>query len=73
MRGLGVFGIILIIAGAVVIALRGISYTKNREEVRLGPVEVAAEEKGFITPLAGGAAIAVGIVLVVADRQKRHA
>ncbi len=72
MRGLGVFGVILIVLGAVVIALRGISYTKERHEARLGPVSIEAEERGFITPLAGVAALAVAIVLVVADRQKRR-
>ena len=70
MRPLGAVGIILIVIGAVLIALRGVSYTKERESVQLGPMEVAAERKGFIPPAAGIAAIAVGIVLVVAGRRR---
>jgi hypothetical protein len=68
MRPLQVFGILLIVLGAVVVALRGISYVKDREEVELGPIEVAAEEKGFITPAAGAVAIVAGLVMVVAGR-----
>jgi hypothetical protein len=73
MKALGILGVLLIIAGAVVVALQGISYTKDKEEARLGPISIEAEEKGFITPLAGVAALAVGAVLVVVDRQKKRA
>lgn len=73
MKGLGIIGVLLIIAGAIVVALKGISYTKDEEEARIGPISIEAEEKGFITPLAGVAALAVGVVLVMADRQKKRA
>jgi hypothetical protein len=26
----------------------------NRDEVRMGPIQVAAEERGFISPVVGG-------------------
>jgi hypothetical protein len=71
MRPLGVVGVILIVCGAIVLALRGISYTKEREEVEVGPLEVAAERKGFIPPAAGVVAIVVGLGLVVAGRRQR--
>ena len=70
MRPLGVVGVVLIVLGAIVLALRGISYTKDRDEVQVGPLEVAAEEKGTIPPIAGVVAIVAGIVLVIAGRRK---
>jgi hypothetical protein len=70
MRPLGVVGVVLIVAGAVILALRGVSYTKERQEVEVGPLEVAAERKGFIPPAAGIVAIVVGLGLVVAGRRR---
>jgi uncharacterized membrane protein len=71
MRPLGIIGIVLIVLGAVVLAMRGISYTKERQEVDVGPLEVAAERKGFVPPAAGVVAIVVGLGLVVAGRRQR--
>jgi hypothetical protein len=69
MRPLGWIGVLLIVAGGIVLAMRGLSYTKERQEVNIGPVEVAAERKGFIPPLAGAAALVLGVVLVFAARK----
>ena len=71
MRPLGWLGALLIVAGGVVLAMRGLSYTKERQEVNIGPVEVAAERKGFIPPLAGAAAVALGVILVFAGRKRK--
>ncbi len=70
MRPLGIVGIILIVAGIIVLAMRGISYTRDRDEVELGPVEIAKEEKGFVSPAVGVVAIVVGLGLVVLGRQR---
>ena len=70
MRPLGILGVILIIAGIVVLAMRGISYTKDRDAVRVGPIEVAAEKKGFVPPAVGVVAVVAGIVLVFAGRRR---
>jgi hypothetical protein len=70
MRPLGILGVILIVAGIIVLAMRGISYTKDRNEVEVGPVEIAAEEKGFISPTVGVVAIVVGLGLVVLGRRR---
>ncbi|MGH7721144.1 MAG: DUF3185 domain-containing protein [Gemmatimonadaceae bacterium] len=70
MKPLGIVGLILIIAGIVVLAMEGISYTKNREEVQVGPIEVAAEERGTIPPIAGVVAVAAGVALVVLGRKR---
>ena len=72
MRPLGIVGWVLIVLGAVVLALGGISYVKERESAQLGPIKVATERRGFIPPVAGVAAVALGIALVVADRRRRR-
>lgn len=71
MKPLGILGILLIVVGTIVVALQGISYVKNRDTARIGPITIEAEEKGFITPLAGAAAIAVGLILMTTARAKR--
>ena len=72
MRPLGVVGVLLMIGGAVVLALRGISYTKERQSVQVGPVEVAAERKGFVPPVIGAIALVAGVALVVLSRKDKR-
>ena len=71
MRPLGIVGWTLIVLGAVVLALGGISYIKERESAQVGPIQVATERRGFIPPVAGVAVVALGIVLILADRRRR--
>lgn len=71
MRPLAIVGIVLIVAGAIVLAMGGFGFTKERQEVDVGPVEVAAERKGFVPPVVGGIAVVVGVVLLVAGRRAR--
>jgi uncharacterized membrane protein len=70
MRPLGIIGVILIIAGAVVLAMKGISYTKDRDSVKIGGIELSKEDRGFVPPVAGVIAIVAGIVLVAAGRKR---
>jgi hypothetical protein len=70
MRPLAIVGIILILAGAVVLALRGVSYTKERQSVQVGPLGVTAERKGFISPVVGVVAVVLGGVLVFSARRR---
>ena len=70
MSPLGWVGVLLIVAGAVIAAMGGIGYTKSRNQVEVGPIKVAAEERGLVPPIAGYAAIAIGAVLVFAGRKK---
>ncbi len=70
MRPLSIVGIILILGGAAVLALRGISYTKERQSVQVGPLEVTADRKGFIPPVVGVGAIILGGVLVFSARRR---
>ena len=69
MRPIGIVGVLLIIGGIVVLALRGVSYTKDRDAVKVGPIEVAAEKKGFVPPIVGGVAILIGAGLLLAGRR----
>lgn len=71
MRPLGIVGFVLIIAGAIILALGGVSYTKEREAVQVGGVELAAERKGFVPPVAGVVVLVVGAVLVFMDRRRK--
>ncbi len=69
MKPLGWIGVILVVAGVIVVAMRGISYTKSRNEVEVGPLKVTSQERGLVPPIAGFAAIAVGGLLVFAGRK----
>jgi hypothetical protein len=68
MRPPAILGIVLIIFGVIVLAARGITYTKDKDAVHVGPVEVAAEKKGFISPAVGIIAVVAGGVLLLAGR-----
>ena len=70
MRPLGIIGVILIIAGVIVLAMKGISYTKDRDSVKIGGIELSKEDRGFVPPVAGVIAVVAGIVLVAAARKK---
>jgi drug/metabolite transporter (DMT)-like permease len=69
MRPLAWIGVLLIIAGVVVVAMRGIPYTKSSNQVEVGPLKVTAQERGMVTPIFGIAAIVIGGVLVFAGRK----
>jgi hypothetical protein len=72
MKPIGIAGVALILVGLVILALGGFSFTKSRESAQIGPIEVAAERRGFVPPVAGVAVLALGIVLVVVDRRNRR-
>ncbi len=70
MKPIGMLGVVLIVLGAVVVAMGGLRYVKDRDTTHVGPIAVTTENKGFITPLAGLAGIAIGLVLVTSSRKK---
>jgi hypothetical protein len=57
------------VAGIVIVAMRGIPYTKSQNEVEVGPLKVTTQERGVVTPIVGVAAIVIGGVLVFAGRK----
>ena len=69
MRPLAWIGVLLIIGGIVIVAMRGIPYTKSRNEVEVGPLKGTTQERGMVTPILGVAAIVIGGVLVFAGRK----
>ena len=66
------FGIILIVAGIAMILIRGFSVTTEKKVLDVGPVEVNKQENQWIGwPTYAGALVAIiGVVMVVADKQK---
>jgi len=67
MRPLSILGIILIVFGIFVLVSEGITYTKTEKVLDIGPIEATTKHQKTIpiSPVAGGAAVAAGIVLVV--------
>jgi drug/metabolite transporter (DMT)-like permease len=69
-RPLAWIGVLLIIAGLVIVAMRGIPYTRSRNEVEVGPLKVTSQERGMVTPIVGVAAIVIGGALVFVGRKQ---
>jgi len=66
-------GILLIAAGLVALAYQGITYTSEKRVIDIGPVKGSVEQKKTIPlpPIAGGASLAAGIVLVIFGTKRR--
>jgi hypothetical protein len=73
MRAAGVIGVLLIVFGAIVLLMGGMSYVKDRDKVDLGVVKVTTEKKGFIPPVAGAIALVAGIALLFVGRGRGQA
>jgi hypothetical protein len=66
MRPLAWLGIALIVIGGITVALGGVSYTKKRDDLEVGPLRVATVEKGFVPPMVGVVTIVLGAGLLLA-------
>jgi hypothetical protein len=66
-------GIILIILGVVGLVYGGITYTRRRDTVSLGPITATVNQRETvpISPVAGAIAVVVGIGLLVASGRRR--
>ena len=66
-------GLLLIVAGVIGLVWGGITYTKNRETVGIGPISVTATEKETlpIGPIAGGILLLAGVALVIGTKRAR--
>jgi hypothetical protein len=61
-----IVGIILIVVGALALIFQGITYTRDRQEVDIGPIEATVEEERTIPipPVVGGLLLVAGVALV---------
>ena len=68
MNTLKLLGIALIVLGVLGLAYGSFSYTKDTQAVKLGPLELTVKERKTVNvPLwAGGGAIGVGVLLLLA-------
>ena len=73
MRRLTLIGVVLAVLGLLGFVYPRITYTRQKTAVDLGPVSVQAQQRKTITipDLASGAAVLVGLGLVVAGSRRR--
>ena len=65
--------IVLIVIGVIALAYGGISYTREKKVIDIGPIEATAKTRETIPlpPLLGVAAIVGGIAMLVMSARKR--
>lgn len=68
-----VLGILLIIAGILLLTYEGYSYTEREAIVQIGNVQVTADTQKHvhISPWFGGLSLAAGIILVVIGTREK--
>jgi len=68
-----ILGIALIVAGTLGLIYGSFSYTKDRHDVKLGPIQFAVKEKETVrVPVwAGAGAIGVGVLLLLLGGRKK--
>ena len=71
MRPLGWVGVALLVAGGIILVMRGVSYTKRRNDIEVGPFRVSTVEKAFVPPVAGVVTILVGACLLYVGRRRK--
>ncbi len=73
MRVATVIGIILIILGIISLIFQGISYTKEKQILDIGPLKAKTQERKTIPipPIVGGVMLAAGVVLLLAGGRSR--
>ena len=73
MKPIIIVGVVLIVLGVVMLVAQGITYTKTEKVLDIGPIEATAERERTIPlpPIAGGAAVIAGVVLVIAGSRRR--
>ena len=73
LRGPAMIGVVLIAAGVLALTYGGFTYTKNTQQAKIGPLELSVKEQQTVNvpAWAGGAAIVVGLGLLVAGGRKR--
>ena len=67
-----IIGILLIVAGTLALIYGGFSYTREKHDVKLGPLQFSVAEKETVSvPVwAGAGAIAAGVILLLVGRKR---
>jgi drug/metabolite transporter (DMT)-like permease len=65
-------GIILVVAGILMMVFRGVTFTREKKVVDIGPLEINAKEKDTLGwPIyAGAIATVAGVVLLVSGKRR---
>ncbi len=73
MKPATIIGILLIVLGVIGFALGGVSFTHQKKDVDLGPIQVSHEQKQTIpiSPILSTVALIAGIGLVVVGSKGR--
>jgi len=68
-----VVGILLIVLGVISLAYQGITYTRQKNIVDLGPIHVTGKthERIPMPPILGGIALAGGVALVIVGSRRK--
>ncbi len=68
-----ILGIALIALGVVGLIYGGITYTTSENVVDMGSMHVQVDQQRHIplSPIAGAAAVAVGVVMIIVGRRRR--
>ena len=72
MKMASLIGILLIVIGVIGLAVGGINYTRREKVIDIGPIQATAEkhERIPLPPVAGGIALAAGVVLLIAGNRR---
>lgn len=73
MKPISWVGILLIVAGALVLAYQGINYTRQKKVLDVGSLHVTTEtdERIPLPPILGGLALVGGVVLLVVGARNK--
>lgn len=65
--------VVLIVVGVIALAYGGISYTREKKVIDIGPIQATTKERETIPlpPVLGVAAIAGGVILLAVSGRKR--
>jgi hypothetical protein len=73
MKAYGIVGIILVIAGVIILIYGGITYTSHKKLFKVGSVSASAKTHKTVPlpPILGGIILAGGVVLLVVGAKTR--
>jgi hypothetical protein len=72
-KPVSIVGILLVILGVIGFAVGGLSFTRQKKDVDIGPVQISHEKKETIpiSPILSGVSLVAGIALVFAGARGR--